>query len=115
MAENAVKAKRQQYMIGGPLGACDWRWPKGLPVWRMSYKDGCEWVEEDLTEEGRMMILNHFGLSGDDLPLAVLAETSPAKLAEMRCAFEEQSSISSRLDIRCQRVGGGHVPAEECC
>ncbi len=99
---------KTQYMVGGSDAACDWRWPEGQPVWVMSSKEGVRWYHDGpLNEEGRRMILAHFGLEPieNDLPLAIIAETPPASLAAMRRELEERLGLG-HLEMASTRLGG---------
>ena len=112
----------QQFSFGSSGLSCDWRWPDNHPVWVMSQNDGYgpPWRlypdKGRLDEDGRKAILDYFGLNlrgvADEFPLETLRETSPAKLIARRREIEAERRWI-RLDVRCQRVGGVHILAEE--
>ena len=108
----STKVSPAQFMVGDHSLACDWRWPHGHPIWRMSSKEGVEWLDNGpLTEQGRTLILEHFGLDtiADQFPLEVLQETSPANLAAKRQELEKKQKLP-HLEVVSTRIGG-HVPA----
>lgn len=122
LARNEVSAgtkqvKRQQFTVCGSNGYdYDWRWPDGYPVWRKSSKEGARWYDEPLDESDRLPLLCNFGLAldgvFDTLPLETLVEMSPASLIAIRREIEEEHKFL-HLDVRCERTGGPHIPAEE--
>jgi len=114
-----MAASRQQYAVHfraeeGNATSCDWRWPEGYPVWKMSSQEGNGWyVNGPLNERGRAEILKHFGLEAvsDELPLEVIAEMSPFALLAIRRMLEAANPALPRLDPVSDRIGG-HVAAE---
>jgi hypothetical protein len=97
-----------QFMVGDAAASCDWRWPDAHPVWQMSSKEGVQWYPDGpLTEDGRTLILKHFGLDtiADKLPLEVLKEMSPEKLVAKRRLLEMREGYP-HLEIVSNRIGG---------
>jgi hypothetical protein len=75
----------------------------------MSSRDGVTWDKDGpMTEEGRTLVLKHFGLDtvADKFPLEALKELSPAKLVKERRQLEIRHGYEY-LDIVSERAGGG--------
>jgi len=96
------------YMTGSDICSVDWRWPDGLPEWRMSSQEARSWSDNGpLNELGRRMVLAHFGLETLErhLPLEKLMTMSPKRLLERRRRLEFQNPKLERLEPESNRPG----------
>ncbi|HWP61663.1 MAG TPA: hypothetical protein VN495_03600 [Candidatus Paceibacterota bacterium] len=76
-----------RWIEGDVARAADWRWPnETLAIWTESERTGSEaWHGGyELTTEGWLTLLQHFGLSGleRDFPIETVAALSPEELHE---------------------------------
>lgn len=113
-----------RYSIGDSELCVEWGWIHA--GWGLSSKDDyIRWDDDgplydprvwfNRQERGRQLILEHFGLERltDDLPLAVIAKTSPAALFAMRRKLETTCGLECKNDMISNRAGD-HCSAENC-
>ena len=123
-----VAAKPGRYSIGNSDLSVEWGW-QVHPNWSLSSRDDYVRWEDDgplyvaaygdhvwlNQKRGRELIIEHFGLQSiaDELPLAVIAMTSPAALFALRRKLETERGLENKNDMISDR-GGDHCSAEYC-